>query len=162
MKREYQRSTCGMSHAWSTRASKFTLEKFRSQARARQPRQRRAGIAFYCIISMSMERLSGMFEQPVRSLRDRPFVQSFYRHKHSFSHALHRRSIITYAAAAFIEVPTWQQLSASAGASALEGYVVRRNEVPRSAPTPTLPTEADAETDKPVLLYRWIFSIALV
>ncbi|CAL8470974.1 g10516 [Coccomyxa elongata] len=61
-------------------------------------------------MSMSMERLSGVLEQP--------------------------------------------QLSATAGASALEGYVVRRNEVPRSAPTPTLPTEADAETDKPVLLYR--------
>ena len=95
-----------------------------------------------------------MLEQPFRSLRDRPFVHSFIRHKLSYSHALPRRSITTYAAAALKEVPTWQQLSATAGASALEGYVVRRNEVPRSAPTPTLPTEADAETDKPVLLYR--------
>jgi hypothetical protein len=58
------------------------------------------------------------------------------------------------AAHAVTEVPTWQQLSACAGASALEGYMLRRNEVPRSAPTPTLPTTLDADTDKPVLLYR--------
>lgn len=59
------------------------------------------------------------------------------------------------AAAVLAEVPTWQQLSACAGASALEGYVLRRNDVPRTAPTPTLPTTRDADTDKPVLLYRF-------
>ncbi len=50
------------------------------------------------------------------------------------------------------EVPTWQMLSASAGASALEGYSINKNAVPRSTPSPTLPTEPDAETGKPVLL----------
>lgn len=66
-----------------------------------------------------------------------------------------RRHILHVSAASNVaDVPTWQQLSACAGASALEGYVLRRNEVPRTAPTPTLPTTRDAETDKPVLLYR--------
>ena len=50
------------------------------------------------------------------------------------------------------EVPTWQMLSASAGASALEGYSINKKAVPRSTPSPTLPTEPDAETGKPVLL----------
>ena len=34
-----------------------------------------------------------------------------------------------------------------------QGYTVRRHEVPKSVPTPTLPTTHDATTDKPVLLY---------
>lgn len=56
------------------------------------------------------------------------------------------------AASAIKEVPSWQMLSASAGATALEGYSINKKAVPRSAPSPTLPAEPDATTDKPVLL----------
>ncbi|CAK0782457.1 hypothetical protein CVIRNUC_005697 [Coccomyxa viridis] len=66
----------------------------------------------------------------------------------------HRHVCLEVRAAATKDVPTWQQLSARAGASALEGFSVLKNNVPRTAPTPTLPTEPDASTDKPVLLYR--------
>lgn len=98
---------------------------------------------------------SRMLERTALCNRDRPFVVLQTRSKICYSQKVGRRSIRVQAASVLKDVPTWQQLSACAGASALEGYMVRRNEVPKSAPTPTLPTTADAETDKPVLLYRY-------
>ena len=95
-----------------------------------------------------------MLEHSSRCVQNRPFVHLAHSKKCSASKGLDRRSMKVQAASILKEVPTWQQLSACAGASALEGYMVRPREVPRSAPTPTLPTTADAETDKPVLLYR--------
>ena len=63
-----------------------------------------------------------------------------------------RHSFLEVKMAALKDVPSWTHISATAGASALEGYTIMKNAVPRSAPTPTLPTDPDETSDKPVLL----------
>ena len=63
-----------------------------------------------------------------------------------------RHSCLEVRGAALKEVPSWTHISATAGASALEGYTIMKNAVPRSAPTPTLPADPDETSDKPVLL----------